>query len=217
MSLRKIPYRSRGMSRKSYLIGGVAALLLLAIQPVYAATAPARESAPPQNLITMNFQDVDISVLARFISDITGRNFVLDESVRGKVSVISPTKVTPDQAYTIFQSVLQVKGFTTVLVGSIIKIVPSRTVRETSPLTTSQQPGHTEGDQYVTRMVKLRNVDANTLVGVVQPMVSRDGLVAAFPETNTLILTDGAYNVSRLLQIIGSLDVQGQQQDVSVI
>ena len=96
------------MRAKNYWFGGVAALLLLAIQPSYAASAPARDPAPPQNLITMNFQDVDISVLARFISDITGKNFVLDEGVRGKVSVISPTKVTPDKAYSIFQSVLQV-------------------------------------------------------------------------------------------------------------
>src|SRR5215470_5154870 len=78
---------------------------------VRAADAP---RADDQNLITMNFQDVDIPVLAKFISEITGRNFVVDESVRGKVSIISPTKVTPEQAYSIFQSVLQVKGFTTV-------------------------------------------------------------------------------------------------------
>src|SRR5215469_4304173 len=55
-----------------------------------------------ENLITMNFQDVDISVLAKFISQITGKNFVLDESVRGKVSIVSPTRVTPEQAYSIF-------------------------------------------------------------------------------------------------------------------
>ena len=65
----------------------------------------------------MNFQNVDIPVLAKFISEITGKNFVIDESVRGKVSIISPTKVTPEQAYSIFQSVLQVKGFTTVQAG----------------------------------------------------------------------------------------------------
>ena len=47
----------------------------------------------------MNFQNVDIPVLAKFISEITGRNFIIDETVRGKVTIISPTKVTPEQAY----------------------------------------------------------------------------------------------------------------------
>ncbi len=182
-----------------------------------AVHAAGRVSEESPNMITMNFQDVDISVLAKFISEITGKNFVLDESVRGKVSIISPTKVTPQQAYAIFQSVLQVKGFTTVPVGPIIKIVPSRMVRESAALTQSQRPGISQGDEYVTRMVKLRNVEAASLVGVIQPMISRDGLIAAYPETNTLILTDSAWNIQRLLQIIGALDAQGIQQEVVVI
>ncbi|HSR56781.1 MAG TPA: secretin N-terminal domain-containing protein, partial [Candidatus Binataceae bacterium] len=165
----------------------------------------------------MNFQNVDIPVLAKFISEITGKNFIVDESVRGKVSIISPTKVTPDQAYQIFQSVLQLKGFTTVQAGKVIKIIPSLNVRQSAPLTQSQQPFEAKGDEYVTRMVKLRNVEVNSIISVVQPMVSHDGLVAAFPEDNTLIITDDASNVERLLAIVGSLDVEGTHQNVEVM
>jgi general secretion pathway protein D len=175
------------------------------------------DSAPGDQLITMNFQNVDIPVLIKFISEITGKNFVLDESVRGRVSVISPTKVTPQQAYSIFLSVLQLKGLSTVQAGSVIKIVPARTIRDSAPLTQSQEPADLHGDAYVTRMVKLRNVDASTIMTVIQPMVSHDGLVAAYPQDNTLILTDDAYNVQRLLRIIGSLDVPNVQQTVAVI
>jgi general secretion pathway protein D len=179
------------------------------------AGVPAESSrSGDQDLITMNFQNVDISVLAKFISEITGRNFIIDESVRGKVSIVSPTKVTPQQAYSIFQSVLQVKGFTTVRAGAVTKIVPAREVRQSAELTQSQEP---EGDQYVTRMVKLRNTDATSVMSVIQPMISHDGLIAAFPQDNTLIITDNAYNVQRLLRIIGSLDVHGMQQNVTVI
>jgi general secretion pathway protein D len=165
----------------------------------------------------MNFQNVDIPVLAKFISEITGKNFIIDESVRGKVTIISPTKVTPEEAYQAFQSALQIKGFTTVQTGKTIKIIPSRNVRSDAPLTESQLPAETRGDEYVTRMIKLKNVDASSLVTVVQPMISHDGLVAAYPEDNTLIITDDAYNVERLLKIIGSLDVQGMQKNVAVI
>ncbi|MGC1679144.1 MAG: type II secretion system secretin GspD [Candidatus Binataceae bacterium] len=177
----------------------------------------AAEPRVPPDQITMNFQNVDIPVLAKFISEITGKNFIIDESVRGKVTIISPSKVTPEQAYSLFQSVLQIKGFTTVQAGKVIKIVPARNVRSDAPLTESQLPADTHGDEYVTRMVKLKNIDAASLVGVVQPMVSHDGLVAAYPEDNTLIITDDAYNVQRLLQIIGSLDIEGTQETVAVI
>jgi general secretion pathway protein D len=200
---------------KCWMLGALAMALWSSVLCVQVLA----QDPPPQdqNLITMNFQDVDIPVLAKFISEITGRNFVVDESVRGKVSIISPTKVTPAQAYSIFQSVLQLKGFTTVQAGPVIKIVPSREVRESAALTTSQEPGESRGDAYVTRMVRLKNIDATSLVNVVQPMVSHDGLVAAFPQDNTLILTDDAYNIDRLLRIIGSLDVQGTHQNIEVI
>jgi general secretion pathway protein D len=196
-----------------------AAIAVALITFLFASTSGAKAAEPriPPDQITMNFQNVDIPVLAKFISEITGKNFIIDESVRGKVTIISPTKVTPDQAYSLFQSVLQIKGFTTVQAGKVIKIVPARNVRSDAPLTESQLPADTHGDEYVTRMVKLKNIDAGTLVGVVQPMVSHDGLVAAYPEDNTLIITDDAYNVQRLLQVIGSLDIEGTQETVAVI
>ena len=204
------------MSR--FLLGALtAALLFVSSNLPSAAFAAESAGLPPQNTITMNFQNVDIPVLAKFISEITGRNFIIDESVRGKVTIISPSKVTPEQAYSIFQSVLQVKGFTTVQAGKVIKIVPARNVRSSAALTESQVPAESKGDEYVTRMVRLRNIDAASVIGVIQPMVSHDGLVAAFPNDNTVIVTDDAYNVERLLQIIGALDVRGEQQSIVVI
>ena len=178
------------MSR--FLLGALAAALLFATSPIRSTFAAESAGLPPQNTITMNFQNVDIPVLAKFISEITGRNFIIDESVRGKVTIISPSKVTPEQAYSIFQSVLQVKGFTTVQAGKIIKIEPARNVRSNAALTNSQTPAETSGDEYVTRMVRLKNIDAASIIGVIQPMISHDGLVAAFPGDNTVIVTDDA-------------------------
>src|SRR5271167_3330482 len=201
-----------------FLVGAFAAAMLVGVGSLGCSAWGAEStSVPTQNTITMNFQNVDIPVLAKFISEVTGRNFIIDESVRGKVTIISPSKVTAEQAYSIFQSVLQVKGFTTVQAGKIIKIVPARNVRSSAALTESQVPAETKGDEYVTRMVRLKNIDAASIIGVIQPMVSHDGLVAAFPLDNTIIVTDDAYNVERLLQIIGSLDVRGQQQTIVVI
>src|SRR5260221_1764128 len=165
------------MSR--FLLVALSAALLFATLNLRSFAAHEPGGLPHQNTITMNFQNVDIPVLAKFISEITGRNFIIDESVRGKVTIISPSKVTPEQAYAIFQSVLQVKGFTTVQAGKIIKIEPARNVRSNARLTTSQTPAETHGDEYVTRMVRLKNIDAASIIGVIQPMISHDGLVAA--------------------------------------
>jgi general secretion pathway protein D len=196
----------------------VAIILVLGLVLTLPARAEGVPGAGGGNLITMNFQDVDISVLAKFISEITGKNFVVDEGVRGRVTIISPTKVTPEQAYSIFKSVLQIKGFTTEDSGPIVRIIPSRDARSAAALTNSNQPAEMpNGDEYVTRMIRLVNADASALVSMVQPLISRDGLVAAFPETNTLIITDDAWNVQRLLKIIGVIDAEKIQESVEVV
>ncbi|HKD69583.1 MAG TPA: type II secretion system secretin GspD [Candidatus Binataceae bacterium] len=201
---------------RRFVFALVAIMLALTLAPPAGAEISRRASG--ENLITMNFQDVDISVLAKFISDITGKNFVIDEGVRGKVTIVSPTKVTPEQAYSIFKSVLQIKGFATEESGPVVRIIPSRDARAAAALTNSNMPAEQPGsDEFVTRMIKLRNADASALVSMVQPLISRDGLVAAFPETNTLIITDDAWNVQRLLKIIGAIDSERIQESVEVI
>ncbi len=179
-----------------------------------------RKKAPlptADNLVTMNFQDIDIPVLAQFISEITHRNFIVDEKVRGKVTVISPTKVTTEEAYAIFQSVLQVKGFTTVQSGRVVKIVPSKEAKQVGLPTVYNGSLATVGDEFITRLVPLRHVSAAEIVQVLQPMVSGDGLVLPYPQTNSLILTDAATNVRRLLSMLEDLDVEGYERLTEVI
>ncbi len=102
-------------------------------QPALAQPAPVRTSAA--GAITMDFQDVDIAVLVKFISEVTGKNFILDDRVHGKLTIISPTKMSIADAYRAFQSALQLKGFTTVPAGAVIKIVPTKDAK-TSPIDT---------------------------------------------------------------------------------
>jgi general secretion pathway protein D len=104
--------------------------LLLAMVAACALAMPVR--AASDATVALNFQDVDLPVLARFVSEVTGRNFILDDRVRGNVTIISPTRITPEEAYLVFQSVLQVKGFTTVPSGNFVKIVPVREGRESA-------------------------------------------------------------------------------------
>jgi general secretion pathway protein D len=175
------------MTRAALLLG----LALLA--------APARavdESAS----VAFNFQDVDLAVVARFVSEVTGRNLILDERVRGKVSVFSPTRMRPSEAYEVFQSVLAVRGFTTVPSGSHVKIVPLRDAREAA------LPSDGGGDQLVTRILPLAHGDATSLVPVLQPLVSKDGVLTAHPDTNRLVVVDARDNVERLAALLADLD-----------
>lgn len=178
--------------------------------------ALAEEPDEPRR-VAMNFQDVEIPVLARFVSELTNKNFIVDEKVRGKVTVISPTKVTPTEAYTIFQSVLQVKGFTTVPSGGVVKIVPSKDARQVGLPTVYNGSLAAAGDEFITRLVPLRYVAAGQMASTLQPMVATDGLVLAYAPTNSLILTDSAPNVRRLLGIIEELDVEGHERTTEVI
>ena len=161
--------------------------------------APARAADDPAS-VALNFQDVELAVLARFVSEVTGRNLILDDRVRGKVSVYSPTRVTPAEAYEVFQSVLAVKGFTTVPSGRHVKIVPVRDARE------SALPVEGGGDQLVTRILPVVHGDAASLVPVLQPLVSKDGVLTAHPDTNRLVVVDGRDNVERLAALLGELD-----------
>jgi general secretion pathway protein D len=80
--------------------------------------------------VVLNFNEVDIATMVKFISDLTGKNFVLDDRVKGKISVYSPSKLSNEEAYNVFVSVLELKGFTVVQSGKVGKIVPSSVARQ---------------------------------------------------------------------------------------
>ena len=136
---------------------------------VVALAAPVRAAPPASDAtVALNFQDVEIPVLAKFVSEVTGRNFILDDRVRGTVTIISPTRLTPEEAYAVFQSVLQVKGFATVPAGAFTKIVLARDA-------TQGAAGGT--DEITTRVVPVLHAQAPALLPVLQPLVSKDGVL----------------------------------------
>jgi type II secretory pathway component GspD/PulD (secretin) len=81
-------------------------------------------ATPDAHLVAVDFENVDLRVFIKFVSEMTGRVFLLDDRVRGQVSVRFATKIPIDQLYDVLQSVLEVKGFATITTGPITKIVP---------------------------------------------------------------------------------------------
>ena len=114
---------------------GRAAILLTLAALVFAGSAglTRADDVEGEELVQLDFQDVELSVVIETIARLTNRNFIYDDRVRGRVTIVSPTRITVDQAYAVFESVLQVKGFTTVSSpGGAIKVIPIREAKETS-------------------------------------------------------------------------------------
>lgn len=181
------------------------------------ADAGGGEEAEPDRLITMNFQDIELSALVKFISEISGKNFILDERVKGKVTIISPAKITEEEAYAVFQSVLQVKGFATVPSGSVYKVLPAQDAKSTTLQTYLPNAPAGGSDEFITKLLPLENVDVNNMMPIIQPLVSPNGLLASYVATNTLILIDASANIDRIARILHVLDVEGQDRGVEVI
>jgi len=178
---------------------------------------PAPASATNQRVIAMNFPEVEIRVLTKFISEITGRNFVLDERVKGNVTIIAPQEMSVDDAYAAFQSALHVAGFTTVPSGAVIKIVPVQEAKSSAIETVGPRNIAARSDRMITELFSLKNADAGAMMPLVQALVSPNGVVAAYPATNTLLIVDSAANVDRVRGILAMLDVREPEEQLHVL
>ena len=157
-----------------------------------------------QNQITLNLKEADIRALISTVSKFTGKNFVVDPRVKAKVTVVSSETMSAEEVYEVFLSVLQVHGYAAVPVGSIIKIVPQVNAKQ-GPLPVVRGSDN-KGDQLITKVIMLDHVPAAQLVPILRPLVPQQGHLAAYNPTNTLIVTDHAANIKRLIQIIGHID-----------
>jgi general secretion pathway protein D len=175
------------------------------------AFAGAQESQGKEKKVTFNFVDVDISAVVKFISDITRKNFVFDERVKGSITIIAPSKLSVDDAFSLFTSVLELKGFTIIPSGKVYKIVPISQAKQsgTEILKEGVQP---VSDAYITRLVPLQSISASRALNFLQPLVSRDGHIASFGPGNILMIVDSATNIEKLLTIIELIDKSGTEE-----
>ena len=169
-----------------------------------------------QRFVSIDFNNVDISVFIKFISELTGKNFVIDQRVKGKVTIISPSKISVDEAYKVFESVLDVHGFATVQTGRLIKIIPSPDARTKNIETRFKSKGDSDNDQVVTQLIPLRFADPDEVKRLLTPMVSKSSVILSYAPTNTLIITDNYSNIARLMKILKTIDIPGVGREVTV-
>jgi general secretion pathway protein D len=189
-------------------------------KPVAAAGIPPAKSVgtpADQRFVSIDFNDVDINVFIKFISELTGKNFVVDQRVRGKVTIISPGKISLEETYKVFESVLEVHGFTTVQAGDIIKIIPSPDARAKNIETRLKEEATSAEDRVVTQLMPLQYAEPEEIKKLFAPMVSRNSVILAYAPTSMLIVTDVLSNIQRLIKILKVIDVPGIGQEISVI
>jgi general secretion pathway protein D len=161
--------------------------------------------------VTFNFVDVDISVVVKFISDITKKNFVFDDRVKGSITIIAPSKLSVDEAFSLFTSILELKGFTVIPSGKVYKIVPVAQAKQSGTVILKEgvQP---VSDAYITRLIPLQSISASKALSFLQPLISRDGHISSFGPGNMLMLVDSSTNIEKILLIIESIDKAGTEE-----
>ena len=181
-----------------------------------ASAQPAKKEAA-KKYVTIDFDNVDISVLVKFISELTGKNFIIDDKVKGKVTIISPKKIPLEDVYKVFLSVLEVNGFTVVPSGNMTKIIPATSAREKSLETRIKNEPGTPDDRMVTQIVSLERANPDEIKRVLDPIISKSSSVLSYPPAGILVITDYLSNIKRLQEIIFAFDIEGAGEQISYI
>ncbi len=165
--------------------------------------------------ITLNFRETDIQEIINIISEVTQKTFVVDPRVKAKVTVVSSEPMDADQVYEVFLSILSVHGFTIVSSGAVVKIIPDNYAKsENGPVFSDNETLKT--DALVTQVVRVKHVSAPQLIPLLRPLIRQQGHLVAYPANNTIIISDSANNIRRLLNIIRRVD-QPKDDEIEVI
>jgi len=167
--------------------------------------------------VVLNFTDVDISTMVKFISDLTGKNFIMDDRVKGKISVFSPAKLSNEEAYNVFTSVLELKGFTIVSAGKVLKIVPTASAKQSGMKVLSDGEKGVVNDTYQARVIPLQHVPPQDAVTFLQPLISKDGQISAFGAANMILVVDSALNMQKILGILKYIDTDQMREGAEVV
>ncbi len=152
-----------------------------------------------------NLQDADILSVINEVSQETGKNFVVDPRVTGKISLVSSKPLKKNEVYNVFLSVLELLGFSAIPAGNVVKIVPNMESGEMATRVASKMsPGR--GDEVVVRVIPLNNVTATQLIPVLRPLMPQWSNISAYTPGNVLILLGRAENLKRIAQIIQDVD-----------
>ncbi|MBC8469021.1 MAG: type II secretion system secretin GspD [Planctomycetes bacterium] len=170
-------------------------------------------------LISLDFDQVDIKIFIKTIGELTGINFLIDDSIRGTVTLISPTQIRLGEVYEVFESVLQVKGFAAVPAGKIVKIIPRAEASKSNILIRvgSDPELIPQNDAVVTQIIPIRFANIAEISSSLTPLVSTGGNLTTYVQSNSIILTDTSSNIHRMAKLIQELDTEGAKENIVLL
>jgi len=168
------------------------------------------KAKPGQHLVKFNLEDADLAELVNHISGLTGKRFIYGQKVRQiKVTVVSPTEVTLDEAYEAFLAILQANGMTVVPQGRFLKIVDSATVVADSTPVYSRGAPIPDTGAYITRLYRLKYVPAVEAQKLLTKFKTKEGDVTVYEPGQLVIITDTGANIQRMVRLVEEIDVGG--------
>ena len=148
--------------------------------------------------VRINFRDADIRSVIESVAEITGKSFVLDPRVKGKVTIIAPRPIDADLIYESVLSAIQVQGFQAVQDGAVIRIIPFSQAFNFA--------GGAGGNEMRTEVVQIKHVQAASLVSVLKPMLSNGARLMAYAPSNYLVVSDIETNIEQLKDFVSTMD-----------
>lgn len=170
----------------------------------------------PETIESFDFPNVEITDVIKAISELTGKNFIIDSTVRGKITIIAPSKITVAEAYKAFLSSLAINGFTVVPSGGFLKIRNARSAQRDN-IDTYSGTYYPNSDQMITKIIHLKHIQAETVQQQLRLLTSSYGEMSAYTQTNSLIISDFGANIDRVMKILNQLDVPGFEEQLEVI
>ncbi|KUK14439.1 MAG: General secretion pathway protein D [bacterium 42_11] len=209
---------------RNKIIPGIISLLIILLS-LQALALPAEtgfeikeeaKKAKETGFVTLDFKDIDLEVFIKFVAELTGKNIIVSPAVRGKVTVISPKPVPIKNVYDVFLSILRLNGFTAVKSGEFIKIIPIKEVRAELGKFVEGKVKVEPGDELVTQLIPLNYVDAKLAAEMVKVLLSPFGRLGIYPPTNTIVVSDSASVVSRVVRALEVIDSPEEERKLEV-
>ena len=156
----------------------------------------------------INLRNTEIREFITQVSAITGKTFVIDQRIKGNVTVVSNSNMDAKAVYDLFLTVLRVHGFAAVPTGSTVKIVQQVLAKQSgNPL--DFQRAYNE--ELITQIIPVKNAVASELTKILRPLIPQHGHVGSLAVPNVLLISDYADNINRLIKIVDRIDVVDNQ------
>lgn len=171
----------------------------------------------PDIVESFDYKDAPLPDVVNAMARLTGKNFIIEPGLNGKITIIAPRKITVAEAWEAFLSALAINDFTIVPMGKFLKIRKIDKAK-TDSIETYAGAYFPSGDQLITRILRLKYINASDFQKTFERVIkSKSGQLVAYDKTNSLIITDLGSNVERISRIIAELDKPGFEEQLSVI